>query len=104
MEVMVQGPLHDKQQLAQWLQSRFPQYRVEPSMHGVIVGNGLATGVLVRDMGGGRARLIWEFPNMGAKIAVTLSIVLTGILPGLIAYGIVWALSLIHISEPTRPY
>ncbi|MBL8603215.1 MAG: hypothetical protein JNK72_14925 [Myxococcales bacterium] len=92
MEIQTQLPLHDKQGLAQHLQRMFPQYKVEPNMHGVIVGNGLATGVLVRDMGNGRAKLIWEFPSLATKFFVILTIVF-GILPGLILFGLVWAVT-----------
>ncbi len=90
MEFLTQAPIQNKEQLAQWLQGLFPRYAVKPTMHGVVVGDGVATGVLIRDMGGGRAKLVWEFPNIAIKMLLTVSIVLTGILPGLILFGIVW--------------
>jgi hypothetical protein len=55
-----------------------------------VVGDGAATGVLVKLTGNGQAKLLWAFPSMGAQIVLNLSIVLTGILPGLLIFLFVW--------------
>ncbi|MEZ4411230.1 MAG: hypothetical protein R3A52_32825 [Polyangiales bacterium] len=102
MELLTQAPIQNKEQLAQWLQGLFPRYEVKTTMHGVVVGDGVATGVLIRDMGGGRAKLIWEFPNIAIKMLLTLSIVLTGILPGLIVFGLVWLTTKGNVERMTN--
>jgi len=92
MDILTHGPLHDRQQLGAWLQRCFPQHQVKNLPEGILVGYGLATGVLVRDMGGGRARILWEFPHTPLKLLLLLAIPLTGFLPGIALYGLVgWA-------------
>ena len=91
MEVPSQMPLENPQQVQQWLQSMMPQYTYAIRGSYVVVGDGAATGVLIRSAGPGRAKLVWAFPSMGLQIALSVAMVLTGILPGLIAFGIVWA-------------
>ena len=91
MEVATQMPLENPHQVQQWLQSMMPQYSYAVRGSYVVVGNGAATGVLIRPAGPGRAKLVWAFPSMGLQVVLTLAIVLTGLLPGLIVFGIVWA-------------
>ncbi len=90
MEVASQMPLDNPQQVVQWLQSTMPQYTYTVRGNYVIVGAGSATGVLIRGAGPGRAKLIWAFPSMAVQLLLTLGMVFTGILPGLVAFGIVW--------------
>ncbi len=91
MEVSSQMPLDNPQQVVQWLQSMMPGYKAY-TVRGsyVTVGAGSATGVLIRSAGPGRAKLIWAFPSMAVQLILTLAIVFSGILPGLLAFGIVW--------------
>ena len=91
MDVTAQVPLDNPQMLQQWLMQVLPGYTYTVRGSFVVVGKGSATGVLIRPNGPGRAKLQWAFPSMGVQMVLTLSIVLTGILPGLILFGIVWA-------------
>ncbi len=90
MEVSSQMPLDNPQQVVQWLQSMMPGYTYTVRGSYVTVGAGSATGVLIRSAGPGRAKLIWAFPSMAVQLILTLAIVFSGILPGLLAFGIVW--------------
>jgi hypothetical protein len=83
-------PLNNPQQLLQWLQPQVPQYQCIVRHRWVVVGKGSATGVLIRPTGANGAKLVWAFPSMGVQLLVTLSIVFTGILPGLVLFLIVW--------------
>jgi hypothetical protein len=90
MLVQTPYPLNNPQQLMQWLQPQLPQYKCQVRQRWVVVGKGSATGVLIRPSGANGAKLVWAFPSMGAQILVNLSIIFTGILPGLIIFLIVW--------------
>jgi len=90
MLVQTPYPLNNPQQLMQWLQPQLPQYKCQVRQRWVVVGKGAATGVLIRPSGPNGAKLVWAFPSMGAQILVNLSIIFTGILPGLIIFLIVW--------------
>lgn len=83
-------PMVPAPQLEAHLRAAFPRYSVTTRAGVVLVGDGAATGVMIKQGGQGTAKLMWAFPSMGAQIAVTLFMVLTGLLPGLIVYGIVW--------------
>src|SRR5262245_48541469 len=76
-------------QLAAMLRQAFPRYSV--SMRGgvPIVGDGLATGVMLKADGPGFLKTGWAFPSVGAQLLVTLTI-LAGLLPGLTLFLIVW--------------
>jgi hypothetical protein len=82
-------PLNNPQQLLPWLQPQLPQYQCFVRQRWVVVGKGSATGVLIRPTGNG-AKLVWAFPSMAVQMLLTLSIIFTGILPGLILFLIVW--------------
>lgn len=69
----------------------FPHYTYSVRAHTLVVGNGAATGVVLVPKGGNTVSLAWGFPNMGVQLILTLAIVFTGILPGLILFGLVWA-------------
>ena len=90
MKVQIAHPSATSQQIEQHLRASFPRYSVKSRGGIPIVGDGAATGVMVKVGGGGFVTLGWAFPSMGAQIALNLFIVLTGILPGLIVFGIVW--------------
>jgi hypothetical protein len=89
MNVTSQFPLNNAQQLQQWLQGALPQYTYTTRANMVLVGNGSATGVLIK-ASGNNASLVWAFPSMGVQLVLTLLIVLSGILPGLLLFLIVW--------------
>jgi hypothetical protein len=77
------------QQLQQWLQSSMPQFTYAIRGKGIVVGKGLATGVIITPQGGQRYKFNWAFPSMGVQIVINLSF-LAGILPGLIAFLVIW--------------
>lgn len=84
-------PLTNAQALVGFLAPQFPNYKV--SARGskvVVIGTGAATGVGVMIRGPQQARFNWQFPNIGVQMLLTLAIVFTGILPGLIAFLLVW--------------
>ncbi len=89
VNVTSQFPLNNAQQLQQWLQGALPQYTYTTRAKMVLVGNGSATGVLIKARGNS-ASLIWAFPSMGVQLVLTLLIVFSGILPGLLLFLIVW--------------
>jgi hypothetical protein len=76
-------------QLAAHLRTVFPSYSVTMRAGNVLVGNGSATGVMIVLKQQGQAKLVWAFPSMAAQIVLVLSIVLTGLLPGLVLLLIV---------------
>ncbi|PRQ05234.1 hypothetical protein [Enhygromyxa salina] len=83
--------LSNAQEAADWLKTALPQYQSTVRMGKVIiVGTGMATGIGIVPKGPNRARLNWQFPSMGVQMLLTLAIVFTGILPGLVAFLIVW--------------
>ncbi|MGZ5969944.1 MAG: hypothetical protein ACXWP4_19865, partial [Polyangiales bacterium] len=90
MRVQIAQPSATPQQIEAYLRSSFPRYSVISRAGIPIVGDGAATGVMVKPSGPGYVTLGWAFPSMAAQILVTLTIVLTGILPGLLVFGIVW--------------
>jgi hypothetical protein len=67
----------------------------------VLVGNGSATGVLIKARGN-NASLIWAFPSMGVQLVLTLLIVFSGILPGLLLFLIVWLMVKGGVDEIKR--
>lgn len=67
-----------------------PQYEHFTRGGSACVGNGLATGVVVKPDGPHSVKLGWEIPNLPVKLLLMLSIVFTGILPGLLLFGLVW--------------
>ncbi|MBI2389735.1 MAG: hypothetical protein HYV09_09075 [Deltaproteobacteria bacterium] len=90
MQVQMAWPMVPAPQLEAHLRAAFPRYSVTTRAGVVLVGDGAATGVMIKQSGQGTAKLVWAFPSMAAQIAVTLFMVLTGLLPGLIVFGIVW--------------
>jgi len=90
MKVQIAHPSATPQQIEAHLRATFPRYTVVSRAGFPLVGNGSATGVLVRPSGQGQVNLVWAFPSMGVQILVTLTIVLTGLLPGLFLFLIVW--------------
>jgi len=56
----------------------------------VVVGIGAATGVGVVIRGSNQVRMNWQFPNIGVQMVLTLAIIFTGLLPGLLAFLFVW--------------
>ncbi|MGZ3417135.1 MAG: hypothetical protein ACXVEF_32580 [Polyangiales bacterium] len=90
MRVQLAYPGATPQQVEGHLRAVFPRYSVIVRAGNVIVGDGAATGVLVKRGGPGDVTLIWAFPNMAVQMVLTLAIVLTGILPGLVLFGITW--------------
>lgn len=78
-------------QLQAVLQPLLPQYTFSQRGNFLIVGNGLMTGVRIKLDGPQSVRLNWVMPNMGIEILVSLSIVFSGILPGLVLLGLIWA-------------
>lgn len=83
--------LPDAQQLATQLRPAFPNYKIAARGRKVVViGTGSATGVGIAIRGPHQAKLNWQFPSLGVQMLLTVGIVFTGILPGLIAFLIVW--------------
>jgi hypothetical protein len=78
------------EQLAAHFRTAFPSYTVTMRAGNVLVGAGAATGVMIQLKGQGQAKLVWAFPSMAAQIVLMLSVVLTGLLPGLLVLLIVW--------------
>ena len=89
MSIQSAYPLTNAQEVLGFLQAQLPQYKCFVRANFVVVGNGSATGVIIKPGGGNRATLAWAFPSMGVQLLVTLSI-FAGLLPGLILFGIVW--------------
>jgi hypothetical protein len=89
MNVQSAYPLTNAQEVLGFLQAQLPQYKCFVRQNFVVVGNGSATGVIIKPGGGNNATLAWAFPSMGVQLLVTLSI-FAGLLPGLILFGIVW--------------
>jgi len=89
MLVQTQAPA-DKIQLQQFLQQAIPTAKVETEGPAVMVGRGAATGVLVQPKGQGQVKLVWGFPNKIVMFLLIVSIPLTGLLPGLLLFGLVW--------------
>lgn len=90
MRVQIAHPVASGEQLRGYLQSLMPQYEHFTRGGSACVGAGLVTGVVVKPDGSNAVNLGWEMPNLPVKLLLTLSIVFTGILPGLLAFGIVW--------------
>jgi hypothetical protein len=89
--VQTSVPLGDATQLAAWLGPMFPHYETQTrGRKVVVVGSGAATGIGVVIRGPQQVRINWQFPNMGVQIVLVLAIIFTGLLPGLIAFLIVW--------------
>lgn len=83
--------LSNAHEVATWLGTVLPQYKTSVRMGKVvIVGTGMATGIGIVPRGPNKAKLNWQFPSMGVQLLLTLGIVFSGILPGLIAFLIVW--------------
>lgn len=89
MRVQIAQPV-TTHQIETHLRATFPQYSVINRSGIVIVGDGAATGVMIKPSGQNAFTLAWGFPSMAVQMVLTLTIVLTGILPGLLAFGIVW--------------
>lgn len=89
MNVQSQVPLQNPQQLQAFLQQALPQYKYSLRANMVLVGDGTATGVLIKPKGAG-ATLMWAFPSMGVQMLLMLFIIFGGILPGLLIYLFVW--------------
>jgi hypothetical protein len=90
MRVQLAYPQATPQQIEAHFRSVFPRYSVVSRAGSVIVGDGAATGVLLKRSGTSDVTLVWAFPSMAVQMILTLAIVLTGILPGLILFGITW--------------
>ena len=76
-------------QLAQMLRQSFPRYTVTIRGGVPIVGDGLATGVMIKPAGPGILETGWAFPSAITQVLVMLTI-LAGLLPGLTLLLIVW--------------
>src|SRR6478609_9825074 len=90
MRVQLAYPGATAQQIEAHFRSVFPRYSVISRAGSVIVGDGAATGVLLKRSGPNDVTLVWAFPSMAVQMILTLAIVLTGILPGLALFGITW--------------
>jgi hypothetical protein len=66
MTVPLAWPNATPQQLEAHLRASFPRYNVTMRAGFPLVGDGLATGVLVKPSGAG-ANLVWAFPSMGCR-------------------------------------
>ncbi|NVB36242.1 hypothetical protein G6O69_36745 [Pseudenhygromyxa sp. WMMC2535] len=83
--------LSNAQDLVGYLGERLPNYEISargPKV--VVVGEGLATGVGVVIRNANQVKLNWQFPSMLVQILLTLFIVFTGLLPGLLVLLFVW--------------
>src|SRR5690348_16194964 len=76
-------------QLVAMLRQAFPRYTVTTRAGVPIVGDGLATGVMLKPDGPGALKTMWAFPSVVTQILLTLCI-LAGILPGLTLFLVVW--------------
>jgi hypothetical protein len=90
MRVQLAHPSATPQQLEEYLRSAFPRYSVTSRAGIPIVGDGAATGIMLKPDGAGGVNLAWAFPSMALQMVLSLTIVATGILPGLLVYLIVW--------------
>jgi hypothetical protein len=75
--------------LAAHLRRAFPRYTVTMRGGAPILGDGLATGVMLKPAGPGQVEAVWAFPSVIAQLLVTLTI-LAGLLPGLVLFLVVW--------------
>ncbi|WP_437915754.1 hypothetical protein WME73_11815 [Sorangium sp. So ce302] len=76
-------------QLAAMLRQAFPRYKVTMRGGVPIVGDGLATGVMLKPDGPGALKTGWAFPSVAAQMLIML-IILAGLLPGLTLFLIVY--------------
>jgi hypothetical protein len=90
MRAQLAYPGATPQQIESHLRALFPRYSVISRAGSVLVGDGAATGVMLKRNGPSDVTLIWAFPNIAVQMVLTLAIVLTGILPGLVLFGITW--------------
>ena len=89
MRIQTQYASASGEQLAAMLRQAFPRYTVSVRGGIPIVGDGLATGVMLKPDGAGALKTAWAFPSMVAQLLLTLTI-LAGLLPGLLLFLIVW--------------
>lgn len=91
MDVQTLYTLHHPDQVMNWLQTNVPQYSYQMRHKKFLIAStGMATGVQINITGAQSVKLMWAIPNMGVQIMMTLALVLSGILPGLVLWGIVW--------------
>jgi hypothetical protein len=77
------------EQLVATLRQAFPRYTVTMRAGVPIVGEGLATGVMIKPDGPGALKTAWAFPSMVTQILLVL-VIFAGLLPGLTLFLIVW--------------
>lgn len=90
MDIATVQPVQGLQHLQQILQNTLPHYRVETNVAGVVVSNGLCTGLQLKQASPQLVRSGWIIPNVAVRLLWSLGMVLTGILPGLLVYGIIY--------------
>lgn len=90
MRVQIAHPVGSGEQLRGYLQSLLPQHEHFTRGGSACVGAGLMTGVVVKPDGPNAVSLGWEMPNIGVKLFMVLAIVFSGILPGLLLWGLAW--------------
>ena len=71
----------------QWLSRALPQYSYSAQL---VVGSGIATGVRVFSQTPGIVTLRWAIPSRTVRILLTLAVISTAIVPGLVMLSILW--------------
>ncbi len=90
MDIATVQPLMGIPHLQQVLQSTLPQYGFVIRGNSLVVSNGLCTGLQLKLAAPTVVRTGFVIPNMAVQLLWTLTMVLTGILPGLLLYGIIY--------------
>lgn len=90
MDIATIQPVMGTPHLQQILQTALPQYSFVIRGNALVVGNGLCTGLQLKLAAPTVVRTGWVIPNMFVQIVWSLTMVLTGILPGLLVYGLIY--------------
>jgi len=96
MKITPQPPLQSAAAILETLRSVRPDYSYElvenRFIQGVIVGDGKVSGVQA-NLKDGTISLGWQMPDKVVRMLLPLSIVLSGLLPGLLLFLIVWLIN-----------
>jgi hypothetical protein len=90
MDIATIQPVMGLPHLQQVLQATLPQYTFVIRANSLVVGHGLCTGLQLKLATPSCVRTSWVIPNMAVQIMWSLTMVLTGIIPGLLVYGLIY--------------
>lgn len=90
MDIATIQPVQGLPHLQQILRNTLPHYRVEMTAAGLVLSDGVCTGLQLKLGSPQTVKTSWIIPNVGVRLLWGLTTVLTGILPGLVIYGIIY--------------